>query len=87
MAGTTAVPSPAGRPWILNFNFLNRGCVLNIQTLFTISTLFSLKFSVEENPRPPPAQTVGEGGAEELAGAVSMRELQEGLSCVSVHFI
>lgn len=44
--------------------------MLNIQALFTISILFSLKFPVEEDPRPPPAQTVGEGGAEELAGAV-----------------
>lgn len=80
--GTTAVLSPAGRPQILNFNFLKRGCVLNIQALLTISILFSLKLPVEENPRPPPAQTVGEGGAEELAGAVQTGELQEGLSRV-----
>ena len=52
--GTTAVLSPAGRPRILNFSFLKRGCVLNIQAVLTISIVFSLKLPVEENPRPPP---------------------------------
>lgn len=59
--GTTAVLSPAGRPWVLNSYFLKRGCVLNIQVLLTISILFALQLLVEQNPRPPPAQTDGKG--------------------------
>lgn len=59
--GTTAVLSPAGRPWILNFYFLKRGYVLNIQVLLTISILFALQLLVEQNPRPPLAQTDGKG--------------------------
>lgn len=54
--GTTAVFSPDGRPRILNFYFLKRSYVLNIQVLVTISTLFALQLLVEKNPRPPAAQ-------------------------------
>lgn len=59
--GTTAVLRPAGSPLILNFYFLKRGYVLNIQVLLTISILFALQLLVEQNPRPPPAKTDGKG--------------------------
>lgn len=60
--GTAAVPAQLEGPRILNFSFLKRGCVLNIQALLTTSILFSLKLPAEKNPGPPPAQTVGESG-------------------------
>lgn len=66
--GTTAVLSPAGRPWVLNVYFFKKGYVLNIQALVTISILFALQLLVKQNPRPSPAQMDGRVGAEERKG-------------------
>lgn len=67
-SGYNSCTQPSWKALDFELLFLKRGCVFNIQVLLPISILFALQLLVEQNPRPPPAQTDGKGS--ELGHAI-----------------